>query len=40
MLNAAAGYLQREVGRRIRMKFTPRFRFTWTPERSPYTQSS
>lgn len=27
ILNAAAGYLQREVGRRIRMKFTPRFRF-------------
>ena len=27
VLNAAAGYLQREVGRRIRMKFTPRFRF-------------
>jgi ribosome-binding factor A len=27
VLNAASGYLQREVGRRIRMKFTPRFRF-------------
>ena len=27
VLNAASGYLQRQVGRRIRMKFTPRFRF-------------
>lgn len=26
-LNSAAGYLQREVGRRVRLKFTPRFRF-------------
>ena len=27
ILNAASGYLQREVGKRIRMKYTPRFRF-------------
>jgi len=27
ILNAAAGYLQRQIGRRIRMKFTPRLRF-------------
>ena len=27
ILNAAAGYLQRELGHRIRMKFTPRLRF-------------
>ena len=27
ILNAASGYLQRELGRRIRMKFTPRLRF-------------
>ena len=26
-MNSAAGYLQREVGRRVRLKFTPRFRF-------------
>jgi len=26
-LNSAAGYLQRQVGRRVRLKFTPRFRF-------------
>ena len=27
ILNAASGYLQREIGRKIRMKFTPRLRF-------------
>ena len=27
ILNAASGYLQRQIGRRIRMKFTPRLRF-------------
>jgi len=27
VLNAASGYLSRQVGKRIRMKFTPRFRF-------------
>ena len=27
VLNAASGYLQREVGRRVRLKFTPKFRF-------------
>ena len=27
VLNSAAGYLQREMGQRIRMKFTPRLRF-------------
>jgi len=27
ILNAASGYLQREVGKRVRLKYTPRFRF-------------
>lgn len=27
ILNAAGGYLQREVGKRVRLKYTPRFRF-------------
>ncbi|MEC8192755.1 MAG: 30S ribosome-binding factor RbfA [Myxococcota bacterium] len=27
ILNAASGFLQREVGKRVRMKYTPRFRF-------------
>jgi ribosome-binding factor A len=26
-LNSASGYLQREIGRKFRMKFTPRLRF-------------